>query len=56
MAILRQLSPENCSHIHICLGTISKAVVKDSELALPRVQSQWLIRELGSRSRSGTLF
>jgi len=28
MAILRELLPDNCSHPHICLGTISKAVVK----------------------------
>lgn len=33
----RALSADGCFNSHVCLGTVSKAIVKDSEWALPRV-------------------
>lgn len=47
MAILRELTADNCSHPHICLQTISKAVVKDSEWGLPRVHLSVSSENLG---------
>lgn len=33
----RELSADGCFNPYVCLGTVSKTIVKDSEWALPRV-------------------
>ena len=43
----REISTDDCSHLHVYLGTVSKAVVKDSKWALPRVHLNGSSENLG---------